>query len=253
MKLFARITKVDAKERMVYGRIAEEFPDSIGEVMDYKLSKPRFLEWSEDFEAATDGLSKGNVRAMHDDRKVAAGKLTEIEFLDDEKAIDVAAKIIDDNEWEKCEEGVYTGFSVGGDYGKKWKEGPYTHYEAIPGEVSLVDLPMLKTARFSMVKMDGTVEERPFKRVSREMELTISYTDEQGLRHTDESLKMPGDMEKLERIVGKLEKIAERKDADNPINRLQGRLAKADITRAERKFVETMLFLFGQDIEEKNG
>ena len=52
MQLFARITKVDETLHEVHGRIAEEIPDSIGEIMDYAMSKPRFQEWSEDFEAA---------------------------------------------------------------------------------------------------------------------------------------------------------------------------------------------------------
>ena len=45
---------------------------------------------------------------------IAAGKLTDIAFDDDAKRITVAAKIVDDDEWRKVQEGVYTGFSQGG-------------------------------------------------------------------------------------------------------------------------------------------
>jgi len=43
-----------------------------------------------------------------------AGKFTDIQFDDDNKCIEGAAKIIDDDEWEKVVEGLYTGFSIGG-------------------------------------------------------------------------------------------------------------------------------------------
>ena len=62
MQLFARITKVDETLHEVHGRIAEEIPDSIGEIMDYAMSKPRFQEWSEDFEAATRDAGKRDRR-----------------------------------------------------------------------------------------------------------------------------------------------------------------------------------------------
>jgi hypothetical protein len=53
---------------------------------------------------------------MHD--KIAAGKFTDIRFDDDNdnKLIEGVAKIIDDDEWQKCKEGVNTGFSIGGSY-----------------------------------------------------------------------------------------------------------------------------------------
>jgi len=53
---------------------------------------------------------------------VAAGKLTDIAFDDDAKRITVAAKIVDDDEWRKVQEGVYTGFSQGGRYVKRWPD-----------------------------------------------------------------------------------------------------------------------------------
>jgi len=161
MKLFIPITKVDATQRLVYGRLAQEVEDYAGEIMDYESSKPHFEEWSQRFQKATDGKSAGNLRAMHN--TVSAGKFTVVDFNDPEKAIDVVAKVVDDKEWEKVEEGIYTGFSVGGSYVKRWKDGKLTRYTGKPTEGSLVDSPCVPTATFTMIKADGSSEVRKFK------------------------------------------------------------------------------------------
>jgi len=90
-----------------------------------------------------------------------AGKLTDIAFDDDEKRILVSARIVDDDEWRKVQEGVYTGFSQGGRYVKRWPdpESGLTRYTAEPTEISLVDLPCLPGATFEVIK-DGAVEKR---------------------------------------------------------------------------------------------
>ena len=102
--------------------------------------------------AASGGKSLGAVRAMHG--SIAAGKLTDIAFDDDAKRITVAAKIVDDDEWRKVQEGVYTGFSQGGRYVKRWAdpETGLTRYTAEPHEISLVDLPCVPDATFDVVK-----------------------------------------------------------------------------------------------------
>jgi hypothetical protein len=167
MKLFAQIRKVDEANRLVYGRAAQEVVDKADEVMDYESSKPYFQKWSDDVAKDTDGKSLGNVRAMHG--KVAAGKLTGIDFNDTEKAIDVIAKVVDDAEWNKVLEGVYTGFSIGGSYiGKpsieKMDGKDVKRYTASPNEVSLVDRPCIPTATFFEVqKADGTLSKVEFK------------------------------------------------------------------------------------------
>ena len=109
------------------------------------------------------GKSLGAVRAMHG--RVAAGKLTDIAFDDEGKRILVSAKIVDDEEWRKVQEGVYTGFSQGGRYVKRWPDPDtgLTRYTAEPNEISLVDLPCLPGATFEVVK-DGAVEKRAFAR-----------------------------------------------------------------------------------------
>jgi hypothetical protein len=72
-----------------------------------------------------------------------------------------------EGEWQKCLEGVHTGFSIGGRYKRKWSEvrdGTIVQrYTAQPTELSLVDRPCVPTAKFfSVHKKNGTLEERAF-------------------------------------------------------------------------------------------
>ena len=161
LDLFLPLAKVDLDQRLVTGVATAETPDRAGEIFDYSSSKPYFEQWSADALAASGGKSFGAVRAMH--APIAAGKLTDIAFDDDAKRITVAAKIVDDDEWRKVQEGVYTGFSQGGRYVKRWPdpETGLVRYTADPHEISLVDLPCVPNATFDVVK-DGVAEKRAF-------------------------------------------------------------------------------------------
>jgi Putative phage serine protease XkdF len=164
MTIFVPITKIDAAQRLVYGVVTAEKPDVSGEVCDYASTKPFYQKWSQNFASATDGKSLGNLRAMHS--HVAAGKLVEIAFNDEQKRIEICGKVVDDAEWQKVEEGVYTGFSQGGRYLKRWPdpdEPALMRYTAEPLEVSLVDHPCLPEATFAVIKVDGSTELRKFK------------------------------------------------------------------------------------------
>ena len=167
LELFIPITKVDEENRLVYGIIACEEVDNSGEIFDYESSKPNFQAWSDAQYEASNGLSKGNVREMH--TSSAAGKLTDISFNDDAKTIEGCAKVVDEGAWQKVLEGVYTGFSMGGRYAKRWNDNGTMRYTASPVEVSLVDKPCIKSALFEgmvknamcvLQKADGTTEER---------------------------------------------------------------------------------------------
>lgn len=175
--LFFAIKSVDEEQRLVYGRATQEVLDRQGEVWDYEQSKPLWEEWISETEAASGGKSKGNLRSMHQGN-VAAGKVVRVDFNDTEKAIDVCAKVVDDAEWAKVLEGVYTGFSQGGKYVKKWNDPavkgfggmPAVRVVIAPKELSLVDRPAVPTANFfEVVKCDGTTETRRFKAQGGEM------------------------------------------------------------------------------------
>ncbi|HEY3175670.1 MAG TPA: hypothetical protein VGK94_07910 [Candidatus Polarisedimenticolia bacterium] len=151
---------------MVYGVLAEEAVDKSGEIFDYETSKPLFQAWSSDFEKRTteagQEVSKGNLRAMHEG--IAAGKFTQMVFDDAAKKIIVAAHVVDKAEWEKCEKGVYTGFSIGGKYEKQWMDEQLkkVRYTARPAEGSIVDNACMYGATFSAIKADGAEELRKF-------------------------------------------------------------------------------------------
>lgn len=172
MQLFAQIFKVDEASRTVWGRAIAEEEDKAGECFDYATSKGPIKNWAAKNLANTDGKSCGPIREMH--QPVAAGKITEIEFDDVNKAIEIAAKIVDQSSWDKVLSGVLQGFSIGGSYLKKWPATMgtriVTKYTASPNEVSLVDAPCVESARFSriqkssfdLVKRDGNIVRRPF-------------------------------------------------------------------------------------------
>jgi hypothetical protein len=163
--VFAQLTKIDEERRLVYGRATQEVVDRSGEIFDYESSKPFFEKWGASQSEASLGKSHGNIRAMHKD--IAAGIIVPggLTFNDGEKAIDICAKIVDDNEWEKCIAGVYTGFSIGGSYAKKWQDDTLgkTRFTANPNETSLVDRPCVPTATFfDIQKADGSVMQKRF-------------------------------------------------------------------------------------------
>jgi hypothetical protein len=94
LQMFIPLTKIDAGKRLVYGVVTAETPDRGNEVCDYASTKPYYQKWSDEFRKASGGKSLGNLRAMHG--KVAAGRVEAIHFNDDDKQIEVCAKIIDD-------------------------------------------------------------------------------------------------------------------------------------------------------------
>lgn len=157
--------KIDEEQKLVYGRATQEVIDKANEIMDYESSKPMFEKWSNDFATRTNGKSYGNCRVQHDSKRVG-GKIAEpLVFNDVDKAIDICVKVSDDKLFNQIKEGYYTGFSVGGSYGKQWADDDgIIHYTAIPSEISIVDNPCVGTATIMYVKADGTTEEKTFNK-----------------------------------------------------------------------------------------
>lgn len=162
MSVYAPLVKVDVEKREVYGYAAIEEPDESGEIMDYASSKPYFSKWSDGARTRSGGKSLGNVREMHN--PVAAGKVVHLEFDDRGKGFYIGAKVSDEGVWRKVLDGVYTGFSVGGDYVRKWHDTQFgkIRYTAKPYEISIVDAPCIPGAVFEVVKADGMTEKRAF-------------------------------------------------------------------------------------------
>lgn len=181
------LSKALEEKRLCYGRATQQIVDRSGEMMDYDSSKPYFLEWSNDFAKRTNGKSYGGVREQHDPKR-AVGKIVEpLSFSDEEKAIDICVKVVDDEAWNKVKEGVLTSFSIGGSYGKTWVDDDgVTRYTAIPTEISLVDQPCCSTAVIEFVKADGSTETKTFtKKEDNPMEDLTKVNDEVKKNFTD--------------------------------------------------------------------
>lgn len=171
INLFIPLTKIDASRREVWGVAAIEQPDRSREIMDYELSKPNFIKWSDSIRKASNGKSLGNVRDSHSTH--AVGKVIALEPDDTAKAFRVGVKVVDDNAWQKVQEGVFTGFSIGGSYGKRAPDSFYKdhiRYEAIPTELSLVDVPCIPDAQFEFIKSNGESEMKKFTKAITEEE-----------------------------------------------------------------------------------
>lgn len=159
-KLFCPLVKVDQAKREVWGVVTGESVDRDNEVCDYESTVPYYKQLVAEMSKATDGANIFPLRVMHG--LVAAGKGIAIEFHDDDKQIYMGFKVVDDNEWKKVQENVYTGFSQGGRYVKRWQDGEVVRYTSKPIEVSLVDLPCLPDATFDFIRTDGVIEVRKF-------------------------------------------------------------------------------------------
>jgi hypothetical protein len=237
LDLFLPLAKVDLDQRIVTGVATAEAPDRSGEICDYESSKPYFEKWSAEALAASGGKSLGAVRAMHG--RVAAGKVTDIAFDDEGKRIVVAAKIVDDDEWRKVTEGVYTGFSQGGRYVKRGPDADtkLIRYTAEPSEISLVDLPCLPDATFDVVK-DGVIEKRAFasRATAAPAKLAPAAAED-----------APDALDKAEAALGEAAQKLERAGQDN--ERL--RKALADLEPALEQLVKRVAALEAQPLPAK--
>lgn len=202
---FFQLQKIDEEKRLVYGRAVQEVPDRANEVLDYETSKPLFEEWSRTQLDASMGKSAGNVRSMHDPKSSAGIIVPQgLTFNDAEKAIDICVHVVDDQDWQKVEKGVYTGFSVGGQYAKRWQDDGLkkTRYTAWPSEISLVDRPCIPSATFFDVqKADGSVLRKSFvvdgKPMADEAELNKAFPPKKEEPDGDEAPKK-GDTKTVE-------------------------------------------------------
>jgi hypothetical protein len=173
----------------VEGILAGEEPDFEGEILDYKSSKANFQAWNAKAAQLTGGKSVGNLRGQHNS-KIAAGLFVDMQYDDKALSIPCVAKVIDPVECDKVREGVYTSFSVGAHYARKWKDGKYTRWTADPFEGSLVDFGAIPMTRgFTYRAADGKEEERPFDGGRRE------------LRKSFEALGQPLSVESEDRVV----------------------------------------------------
>jgi hypothetical protein len=163
---FLQLSKVEEQADgtcIVRGRATAEQPDLANEIFDWATGRPEVEKWRDAALLRSAGKSLGNIRSMHG--KIAAGIATAISFDDTNRSMELESHVIDLAEAAKCISGTYTGYSIAGDYLKRWADpvikGAMRYTPSI-AEISLVDSPCLASATFNYVKCDGASELRKF-------------------------------------------------------------------------------------------
>lgn len=127
MRIFVPLAKCDEEKRLAIGYASTPALDSQGEIVKREAVEA----------ALPDYMRFANVREMH--RPSAVGVAQEAGV--DARGLHIAAKVVDDDAWEKVKQGVYKGFSIGG---RVTARDPNDH-RVITGleltEISLVDRP----------------------------------------------------------------------------------------------------------------
>lgn len=139
---FVPIAKVDKTQQIVWGYASTPALDSDDEIISLEAMKaalPAYMKW-------------GNVREMH--KPSAVGVALKGSVVD-EKGLWFGAKIVDPLAWAKVQEGVYKGFSIGGEIVRKVGK---TIEELDLVEISVVDRPANEECRIEVVKMQKTSE-----------------------------------------------------------------------------------------------
>jgi HK97 family phage prohead protease len=144
MRFYWPIAKVDAEQRMVWGYASTEALDEQGEIV-----KREALE-----SALADYMRFANIREMH--RPSAIGIAREATI--DDRGLYLAAKIVDDEAWEKVVQGVYKGFSIGGRVTARDPADRSVILGLALTEISVVDRPANPEAVFDCWKAAGAGE-----------------------------------------------------------------------------------------------
>lgn len=141
LNFYTEITKVDEEQRIVEGYASTEALDSQGERVSLDALKKAFVPY----------MKFANIREMHTNSAVGVAKSGEF----DDKGLYLSAKVVDDNAWNKVKEGVYKGFSIGGNKISK-VDNVITELDLT--EISLVDRPANPEAVFDVYKTDMGLE-----------------------------------------------------------------------------------------------
>lgn len=148
MKFHGSIEKTfkdDQGHLIVCGHASTEALDSQGEIVTKEAMAA----------ALTDYMKFANVREMH--QPSAVGKTMVAE--QDAKGTYIEVKVVDPVAAMKCEEGVYSGFSIGGKASSRDPMAKNTITGLRLTEISLVDRPANPEAVFTMFKLDDELDE----------------------------------------------------------------------------------------------
>jgi DNA-directed RNA polymerase subunit RPC12/RpoP len=175
---FSPVFKVDEATHTIYALATEQEPDCDNEVAEFFGTLESYKKWSKrqfDTTAASGQKpSLGNVRWQHTTE--IAGKVIRVDPNQEKKQIWVEIVLIDNMMFARVMGGYVTGISHAGRYIRRWHQPCGTDIPAgnycptcglsdvpifyVPElvEISLVDRPALDSARFSLVRSDGSTE-----------------------------------------------------------------------------------------------
>lgn len=146
MRIFVPLAKFDEEQRLAIGYASTPALDSQGEIVKREAVEA----------ALPDYMRFANIREMHRPSAVGVAAAADL----DARGLRIAAKVVDDDAWEKVKQKVYKGFSIGG---RVTSRDPKDH-RVITGleltEISLVDRPANPEAIIDVYKADLTKEGR---------------------------------------------------------------------------------------------
>jgi hypothetical protein len=135
IQFWVPINKVDGEKRLVYGYASTPALDLQGERVSLEAIKralPDYMQWR-------------NIREMHQMSAVGVTESADV----DKKGLYVVGRIVDDEAWNKVKEGVYKGFSIGG---QRLSKNGDEITELLLTEISLVDRPANPECRLELYK-----------------------------------------------------------------------------------------------------
>ncbi|SRR5579875_1431762 len=145
MRIFVPLAKFDEEQRLAIGYASTPALDSQGEIVRREAVEA----------ALPDYMRFANIREMH--RPSAVGVAQEADV--DAKGLRIAAKVVDDDAWEKVKQGVYKGFSIGGRVTSRDPDDRRVITGIELTEISLVDRPANPEAVIDVFKADALAKE----------------------------------------------------------------------------------------------
>src|SRR5487761_236620 len=212
MRIFIPLEKLDAEQRLAIGYASTPALDSQGEIVKREAVEA----------ALPDYMRFANIREMHQLSAVGVAEAADL----DAKGLRIAAKVVDDDAWEKVKQGVYKGFSIGG---RVTSRDPADR-RVITGleltEISLVDRPANPEAVIDVYKVFELAKEGRRNRAA----------DQKRIQHVhDTAAARGGDLAKHTSLAERLDTLARQVAAQGALlDKLAAEPAPAKYTAAAR-------------------
>ena len=140
MRIFVPLEKHDEEKRLAIGYASTPALDSQGEIVKREAVEA----------ALPDYMRFANVREMHQPSAVGVAQEADV----DANGLRIAAKVVDDDAWEKVKQRVYKGFSIGGRVTSRDPNDARVITGLELTEISLVDRPANPEAIIDVYKAD---------------------------------------------------------------------------------------------------